>query len=109
MKMLGFLAFIIGFILAVVAGLFFPDNAVVIIILLILGLLIGFLNIGSEEMVPLLLATIALVVVGNVFSPIETLNIGEKLGDIMALVAALMAPAAIVVAIKTLYTVAKPH
>jgi len=109
MKMLGFLAFIIGFILAIVAGLFFPDNAVVIIILLILGLLIGFLNIGSEEMVPLLLATIALVVVGNVFSPIETLNIGEKLGDIMALIAALMAPAAIVVAVKTLYTVAKPH
>ncbi|MBN1368619.1 MAG: hypothetical protein JW954_00095 [Dehalococcoidaceae bacterium] len=109
MKMLGFLAFIIGFILAIVAGLFFPDNAVVIIILLILGLLIGFLNIGSEEMVPLLLATIALVVVGNVFSPIETLNIGDKLGDIMALIAALMAPAAIVVAVKTLYTVAKPH
>jgi len=109
MKMLGFLAFIIGFILAIIAGLFFPDNAVVIIILLILGLVIGLLNIGSEEMVPLLLATIALVVVGNVFSPIETLNIGEKLGDIMALIAALMAPAAIVVAIKTLYTVAKPH
>jgi ATP synthase protein I len=106
--MLGFLAFVIGFILAVVAGLFWPQNSVVILVLLCLGLLIGLLNVTGSETTPFLVAAIALVVVGNVFAPITTLSIGEKLGDIMAYIAALMAPAAIVVAIKALYKASKP-
>ena len=107
--MLGFLAFIIGLILAVVAGLFFPGNTVVILILLILGLLIGFLNINDKEIVLFLLAVIALLAAGNVFAPLTALDIGERLGNVMAHIGALMAPAAVVVAVKALYDAAKPE
>jgi hypothetical protein len=106
--MIGFWAFVIGIILAIVAGIFWPANSVVILILLILGLIIGFLNVSDKETVPFLVATIALIVVGGVFAPITALSIGEKLNDILSLVAALMAPAAIIIAIKALYTLAKP-
>jgi uncharacterized membrane protein len=106
--MIGFWAFIIGLILAIVAGIFAPHNTVIILILLILGVIIGILNISDKESTPFLIATIALIVVGNVFTPITALKIGEYLGQILTLVAALMAPAAIIVAGKTLWAVGKP-
>jgi hypothetical protein len=108
MRMLGFLAFVVGFILAIIAGLFFPDQSWVFYVLLILGLLIGFLNIADKEVTLFLVAVIALIVAGNVFAPVTTLDIGDKLNDIMRLIAALMAPAAVVVAVKALYQAAKP-
>ena len=105
---IGFWAFIVGLIIALIAGIFLPANAVIIIILIILGLIIGFLNISLKETVRFLVATVALVVVGNVFTPLTMLDIGEILGNILSYVAALMAPAAIVAAIKALWAVGKP-
>jgi hypothetical protein len=73
-----------------------------------LGLIIGFLNITAKEMLLFLVATIALIVVGNVFTPLKTLGIGVILGSMLSYVATLMAPAAIVAAIKALWAVGKP-
>jgi hypothetical protein len=106
--MIGFWAFIIGLIIAVVAGILMPQNQIVIIVLIILGLIIGFLNITAKEMLLFLVATIALIVVGNVFAPLKTLMIGAILGSMLSYVATLMAPAAIVAAIKALWAVGKP-
>ncbi len=112
--MIGFWAFIVGLIIAVVVGImaalgmataFMPA---VIIILIILGLIIGFLNITAKEIVLFLVATIALIVVGGVFAPLKTFGIGAMLDSILALIATLMAPAAIVAAIKALWSVGKP-
>ena len=60
MRMLGFLAFIVGFILAIVAGLFFPGQAWVYYVLVVLGLIIGLLNISDKEVMLFLVAAIAL-------------------------------------------------
>jgi hypothetical protein len=108
LSMIGFWAFIIGLIIAVVAGIALPANEIIIIVLIILGLIIGFLNITAKEIMLFLIATIALVVVGNVFSVLTTLGIGAMLGNILAYVATLMAPAAIIGAIKALWAVGKP-
>jgi hypothetical protein len=105
---IGFWAFIVGLIIAVVAGIVLPQNTIIIIVLVILGLIIGFLNITASEIMLFLVATIALVVVGNVFAPLTTLGIGAILGNILSYVATLMAPAAIVGAIKALWAVGKP-
>ncbi|MDD5311819.1 MAG: hypothetical protein PHO26_02130 [Dehalococcoidia bacterium] len=106
--MIGFWAFIIGLVIAVVGGLVMPANSVIILVLLVLGLIIGFLNITATEVMLFLLATIALIVVGNVFTPLTVLDIGKILGNMLSYVATLMAPAAIVVAIKALWKVGKP-
>jgi hypothetical protein len=105
---IGFWAFIIGLIVAVIAGLILPQNAIIIVVLIILGLIVGFLNITAKEILLFLVATIALIVVGNVFAPLKTLDIGALLGNMLSYVATLMAPAAIVAAIKALWAVGKP-
>jgi len=106
--MVGFWAFIVGLVIAFVAGIVFPQNPFIIVVLVILGLIIGFLNITAKEIMLFLVATIALIVVGNVFAPLTTLGIGALLGSILSYVATLMAPAAIVAAVKALWAVGKP-
>ncbi len=105
---IGFWAFIIGLILCVVAGFAWADNQGVLIALLILGIIIGFLNITAKETMLFLVATIALMVVGRVFEPLSVLDIGRHLDNILAYVATLMAPAAIIAAVKALWNVGKP-
>ncbi|MBM3148512.1 MAG: hypothetical protein FJ008_04595 [Chloroflexi bacterium] len=105
---IGFIAFILGLVIAVVAGIFAPQNSVVILVLVLLGVIIGLLNITSKELIPLLLATIALIVVGGVFAPITTLGIGKYLDQILSLVATLVAPAAVIAAVKALWAVGFP-
>jgi len=113
-SMIGFWAFIIGLVIAVAVGIMSALGTAaaimpaIIIILIILGLLIGFLNITAKEIVLFLVATIALIVVGGVFAPLATFSVGKILDAILALIATLMAPAAIVAAIKALWAVGKP-
>ncbi|MFC2050979.1 hypothetical protein ACFLTN_07390 [Chloroflexota bacterium] len=111
---IGFWAFILGLVIAIAFGFmaalgmgaaFMPW---VIIILIILGLVVGFLNITAKEILLFLVATIALIVVGGVFAPLNVFAIGNILDAILALVATLMAPAAIVAAIKALWAVGMP-
>lgn len=105
---LGFAAFIIGLILAVVAGLLWPSNTTIITVLLILGIIIGILNITAKETMLFLVAVIALVVVGNVFVYFKVLSLGTILGNILSYIAILVSPAAIIAAIKALWAVGKP-
>ncbi len=105
---IGFWAFIIGLILALIGGIVAPQNSAIVIVLIILGLIIGFLNITAKETQLFLVATIALIVVGGVFSSLDFLSLGEKLDQILNYVATLMAPAAVVAAIKALWAVGKP-
>jgi len=112
LSLIGFWAFIVGLIIAVVAGILAATNTaqgasqVIVIVLIILGLIIGFLNITAKEIMLFLLAAVALIVVGNVFTPLGA--VGSFLGYILGYVAALMAPAAVVAAIKALWAVGKP-
>ncbi len=105
---IGFWAFILGLILALVGGIIAAQNTAIIVPLMILGLVIGFLNITAKETLLFLVATIALIVVGNVFSSLTVLSLGKYLDQILSYVATLMAPAAVVAAIKALWAVGKP-
>jgi hypothetical protein len=108
LAMTGFIAFLLGLVIAILAGLLAPENPIIILILVLLGILIGSLNITTREILPLLLATIALVVVGDVFSPIKMLGIGSILDNMLRLLATLMAPAAVIAAIKALVAIGFP-
>jgi hypothetical protein len=105
---IGFWAFILGLVISVVCGIVAPQNSIIVIILVILGLIVGFLNITAKEIMLFLVATIALVVVGGVFEPIKVLGVGAILNNMLGYVATLMAPAAVIAAIKALWAVGKP-
>jgi hypothetical protein len=105
-------AFIAGYTISVIAGLWWPDNAGLIATLVLLGLVVGLLNITGREIIPYLVAAIALVVVGN-FEAFESLNLvvsglGDKVNDIVAMLAIFTAPAAVIQAIKAGIVLSRP-
>jgi hypothetical protein len=97
-------AFIAGLVIAVLAGLFFqPDWAVWV--LAILGLIVGFLNVTAEETRGFLLASIALTLSATALDTLPV--IGEALSLTLPYVAAFVAGAMIVVALKELFETAQ--
>ena len=112
-------AFVIGVLFAILGGIWagksVPTNDAVIAILLIAGILIGLLNITAKEAPVVLTATVALIIVAiaafvGALYPIQRLSQGlfENVVGIVDCFALLMAPAAIIVAIKAVVSTASP-
>ena len=108
MAKVGFWAFIIGLIVALIGGLVAPANATIVVVLVVLGLVVGLLNISGRETMLFLVATVALIVAAGAFAPLKIGNVGTKLDDLVKLIATFMAPAAVVASIKALWAVGKP-
>ncbi len=99
-------AFIIGLVIAVLAGLIALPTYLTTWVLVILGLIVGFLNIGDKEATTFLIAAIALLVVGTAgLGAIPA--IGGYLTGILTNLVAFVSPATVVVSVKAVYTIAK--
>ena len=99
--MVSFIIFCIGLVLAVVGGLVLPANVIISMVLAIFGLIIGVIYVvATKEINTLLLATIALLAMTAAFAPI--LGVGEAITSIVVNFAALMAPVALIAAIRAL-------
>lgn len=110
-QIIGFLAFAAGLVLAIVAGLVAPSSATVILALVILGIIVGLLNITARDFVPLSMAAIAVIVVGTAgFEPLDQLvsGLGSHINEIVQYFARLMAPAAVIGAVRTLISIGFP-
>lgn len=102
---LGQWAFIIGVVIAIIAGLVPAWQTVTVTwILVILGLVVGILNITAKETVEFLVAAIALLMTGSA-GAIPAL--GTIILSILANIVAFVAPAALIVALKAIYELAK--
>lgn len=111
---IGGYAFLAGTIIAILAGVFgsmvVSWASMIALLLVILGLLVGFMNVSEKEVDRFLLATIALVAVGtvnlgvidNLFRPLGTI-----LQSVVGHIAIFVAPAALIVALKSVYNLAK--
>jgi len=107
----GHWAFILGVIIAIIAGLAigFIDATTggwITIFLVVLGVIVGFLNISEKETQPFLIATIALMLVGTSLSGLNIVDLGMYLTSIVSNIAAFVAPAALIVALKAIYKLA---
>ena len=86
-------------------------NGYVMIIMLVLGIIIGITSITAKEVTPFLIATIALVVatIANVWSPLA--NVHELLyywaQGILNYIVAFAAPAAVIIAVKSVFAMAR--
>lgn len=112
LRVIGFLAFAAGLVLSVAGGVLAPDNANIILALVVLGILVGLLNITAREATPLLLAAVALLLVGTVgFDPLNNMvsGLGTRVNEVVYYFARLMAPAAVIVAVKALLSVGFPR
>ncbi len=107
----GSVLFIVGVLLAVVFGFLRPTDLGTILttVIILAGLIVGFLNVTTHETNSFLLASVALVIVsafgGNVMGNVA--NIGERLAGILFAILMFVVPATIVVALKTIYALAE--
>jgi len=106
------ISFIAGYLIAIIGGLWWPDNEAILSILAIMGLLVGFFNITGREVVPYLIAAVALVLIGTAhpFQPLEKVNedMVKDIDDVVSLLAVFIAPAALVQAIRAGIYLAAP-
>ncbi|MBI2651929.1 hypothetical protein HYX00_00565 [Candidatus Woesearchaeota archaeon] len=115
-KQIGNYSFIIGVIIAIVLGLAAPKlgNATAWLwsLLVVLGLVVGFLNVSGKETKEFLWVTVALVVVAfagsaqiNTWKDVQW--IGPFLKGVFDSILAFVVPASVIVALKDVWELAK--
>ncbi len=93
-------AFILGLVIAVLAGLFYqPDWA--LWVLAILGVIVGLLNVTAEDTRGFLMAAIALTLSATALNTLPI--VGTAFSYVLPFVVAFVAGATIVVALKELF------
>ncbi len=111
---IGVYAFLVGIAIAIItgiaSGLVTEYVSTITLILVSLGLIVGYLNISNKEMPMFIVASIGLIVAGSAnLTSINTLipNLGTVLQAILTNIVVFIAPAVIVVGLKAVYVLAK--
>jgi len=120
-NVVGAWSFLIGVVLAVIIGLatswisipaLTKYSAYIYAVLILLGILVGFLNVGGRDSQTFMIASVILVIVSQF--GMESVNkslIGIGLGDVVSSVfgalLVLFVPATIIVALKTVFSIAR--
>lgn len=111
-SMVGPWSFLIGVILAVILGFLGSANDLWLGLLVIAGILVGLLNVNDKESQKFLFAALSLVIVAalgqNAMSAFSSVAfIGSKLYGILNALLILFVPATIIVALKSVFDVAR--
>jgi hypothetical protein len=109
----GVWAFIIGIVLALIGGvivsLIGKGQTAITAILIVLGLIVGFLNVTKSETKDYLLAAVSLILVtyfgGQVLSVVPV--IGSYLQSVFGSIITFVIPATIIVSLKAIYALAQ--
>lgn len=116
MSQVGSWAFLLGLVIAVLSALVSLDIGVgnlITLLLVIIGIVVGLLNVTDKEVVPFLVATIAFMAsVGGLGPLVLALGgasgfVGFFVAKLLSNVAVFVAPAAAIVAIKAIYDISK--
>jgi len=111
---LGEWSFIVGVIIAIVVGIFSASlgdwKGNLALLLVILGLIVGFLNVSEKETTPFLVAAAALMLTATSVDTLNSIDLGVGLGKylagIVSQIAVFVAPAAVIVALKAIKSLA---
>lgn len=116
-NLVGAWSFLIGVILAVIIGLFqsqlgYSTSNLIYSLLVIIGLVVGFLNVADKDSVTFLFASLSLVIVSGLgqYTLVFISTISPVLSNLSTILTALLVmfiPATIIVALKTLFAVTK--
>ena len=104
-NMIGSWAFLVGVVLAVIFGLIGNLGQSLIYVLVILGVIIGLLNIADEEVSPFLMAGTVLVIVSTLGQSV--VSSVRYFDTILQALTILFVPATIIVALKHVFTLAR--
>jgi len=106
----GHYAFVGGVVIAIIAGLLQTTSTFFAFSILLLGVVVGFLNVSAKEVTPFLVAAVALILAGS--ADFQILNIifaplGTVLTSLFSYIKLFVAPAAMVVALKSIIALAR--
>lgn len=101
MEKIGRLAFYVGIVVSILLG--WMDMANATMILVVLGIIVGLLNVTMKEAHDFLLAALVLVTAGLALSA----GFGEPIKSILQAFIAFTAAAAVIVALKEVYKIEK--
>ncbi len=105
-NIIGGWAFLIGVILAIVLGAgLLQSNNTWAILLVIIGLIIGLLNIADEEASPFLISGAVLIIASSLGQ--QALSAIPVLDGILSALLAIFVPATIIVAVRNVFSLAK--
>ena len=98
-------AFILGAAIAVLTSFVSGDLWTIKAVLVLLGVIVGLLNVNDKDITHFLVAVIAILAVGNAnFDAVPV--VGGLLQKILGNIVVFVAPAAVIAAIKAVYVVA---
>ena len=106
-------SFIGGILIAIVIGIFSSTlggdlKGWLILLLVVLGLIVGFLNISEKETTPFLVASVALLITSTAGDTLQLIpTVGVYLVGVVQQIGVFVTPAAIVVAIKAINSLAQ--
>ncbi len=108
MKMngLGHWSFLAGILIAILAGFIRAlQTPTMVWVLVVLGLIVGLLNVTARETAEFLLAALALIICANAATSL--LPLGTVVVTILSNIVAFVFPAALLVALRTIWILAK--
>lgn len=107
LEKVGHYAFIVGILLAILAALM-PSlqGDISVWVMVILGIIVGLLNITAKEVSVFLIATLSLIMASSA-SALSFAVIWTGLTEILGNIVIFVAPAAIIVALKAIYALAE--
>jgi hypothetical protein len=109
-------AFLVGVVLAVIFGIFNvaleQAGGMFYSALVLIGLIVGFMNVGDKDSTTFLIASLSLVIVGALgMEPLKYIALNNYvvgiLRNILGSLLVLFVPATIIVALKTVFAMAK--
>ena len=115
-NLLGAYAFLVGVVLAVIFGVFNgaleQAGGLFYSTLVVIGLIVGFMNVGDKDSTTFLMASLSLVIVGALgMEPLKYIALNnfvvDTLRNVLGSLLMLFVPATIVVALKTVFAMAK--
>jgi hypothetical protein len=115
-NLVGAYAFLIGVVFAIIIGFsqkffYIGSSNVPYAFLVVLGLIIGFLNVGDRDSMTFLFASLSLVIVSgfgqSALIYVSNIPVLSSLTTILSALLVLFVPATIIVALKTVFNLAK--
>ena len=105
MEMLGKWAFLIGVVLAVILGVLGPITGTWATVLVVIGIIVGLLNIGAKEVSSFLMSGVVLIIAsalgGNLMGSLP--YVGSILGALLVI----FVPATVIVAVRNVFSLAR--
>ncbi|MFH0836174.1 MAG: hypothetical protein V1834_03360 [Candidatus Micrarchaeota archaeon] len=113
-KMIGPWAFILGLVIAIIAGFLGPMDSMYALVIAVLGIIVGILNVSDKEVNLFLLSGIGFLLGASSLIPVVTGVFGVVSGDLAGWIVSILnyvivfvSPAIAIVGIKALYDISQ--